>query len=156
MNMLCKVGALLCLCTMFYMLQVKGVWIKGSSPIYTGVSIKGDPGAIGRSLFDSLNPWAKWRAQWKWIVLHVDSQNSHFLVNYQSGEQHKEFSRALKTPYVAVRIGTGDVIFWVTKSVGGAELEVPVEAVSGLLSKADLKNWCKEQKINCDEEVTWI
>jgi hypothetical protein len=156
MDMAYKMIAVAAVCFVVYLHQIKGVWMRGVSPPHFGVLVSGDPDAVERSFIDSFNPWATWRKQWKWILLEVDSR-SRYVMHYRSGDRHEEFSRALNTSYVAVRVGRGDVHFWATQSgVGGAEFAVPITEASDLLLREALELFCGAAGIDCTKDVTWI
>ncbi len=154
MNLAYKIVAVVFVCSAVYLHQIKGVWMRGLSPLHEGVLVKGDPEAVERSFIDLFNPWAEWRTQWKWILLRVDSSRYH--MNYRSGDRHEEFSKALKTHYVAVRVGRGDVHFWATQSGIAGAFEKSLIHASDMLPKEDLVLWCGAMGIDCDKDVTWI
>ncbi len=143
-------------CVALYLHEGVGVWSRSFSEPGQGIILLGDPEALERSFVDLFNPWAMWRTQWKWQLLRVENR-SRYCMHYRGGMMQEDFSKALMTRYVAVRISPDDVRFWATRAgIGGDGVEVILNKVGTPFSKQGLKFWCREQGIDPDADVSWI
>lgn len=156
MDMFCGVLIGVPTCMALYLYFGIGVWSRSFLKPKQGLLIKGDPDAMARRFIDSFNPWARWRSQWKWVLLRVNNDR-RYIMHYRAGGWQEDFSKVLKNQYVALRIGSGDVYFWATRAgIGGDGIEVPLSYVAGTLSRRMLKLRCRQEGIDCAKDVAWI
>lgn len=113
------------------------------------VLIQGD-----RSAFPRSDPY--WREQWKWIVLRAQHPMTPFTIYFESFEEGlcKCYSKKIRTPYVAMRVGPNATMVNATYAISGRADALHLEIFLKPDSESHIKEWFTKHSLL--HKVTWI